>query len=69
MTQQTQQPWTITSQIQQLFDLRSDPDEVVNLWDSPSESHQQKKGELLDVLREWRIRDGFDSAELWKNVR
>jgi hypothetical protein len=28
-----------------------------------------KKEELLAILREWRIRDGFDSAELWKNVR
>ena len=47
----------------QLFDLQNDPDEVVNLWDSPDAAHQQKRSELLDVLREWRIRSQFDTSD------
>ena len=38
----------------QLFDLSADPDEVRNLWDDPAAN--DKKAELLAVLREWRIR-------------
>ena len=38
----------------QLFDLVNDPGEVHNLWDDPE--HQEKKRELLDVMREWLIR-------------
>ena len=41
----------------QLFNLQQDPNEVSNLWDSPSASG--KKQELLDVLREWRIRSHY----------
>jgi arylsulfatase A-like enzyme len=51
----------------QLFDLKQDPTEVKNLWDSPE--HTSVKQELLDRLREWRIRDGLNSSELWKHVR
>ena len=51
----------------QLFDLKNDPNEVNNLWESAE--HEPKKQELLGRLREWRIRDGFDSSELWKDVR
>ncbi|NNC87065.1 MAG: sulfatase-like hydrolase/transferase [Akkermansiaceae bacterium] len=51
----------------QLFDLRADPAENINLWESPE--HAGRKDELLAILREWRIRDGFDSAALWKDVR
>ncbi|MDG2470023.1 MAG: sulfatase-like hydrolase/transferase [Pirellulaceae bacterium] len=51
----------------QLFDLHNDPHEVHNLWDSPE--FAVVKTELLDKLREWRMRDGFNNAELWKNVR
>jgi len=44
----------------QLFDLSRDPDEVSNLWnDLP---HIEKKRELLSVLREWRIRSGYETA-------
>ena len=51
----------------QLFDLKQDPTEVNNLWDVPE--HESVKQELLGRLREWRIRDGFNSSELWKHVR
>ncbi len=45
----------------QLFDLQADPNEVQNLWSDPA--HAAKKQELLDVLREWRIRSGLHTAE------
>lgn len=45
----------------QLFDLKSDPDELTNLWDSPD--HSATKQELLAVLREWRIRSGYQTAD------
>jgi arylsulfatase A-like enzyme len=45
----------------QLFDLRSDPDEVRNLWSNPD--YAVKKCELLDVLREWRIRSDVNTKE------
>ena len=38
----------------QLFDLANDHGETINLWDDPT--YIEKKRELLDVLREWRIR-------------
>ncbi|MCJ7551146.1 MAG: DUF4976 domain-containing protein, partial [Anaerolineae bacterium] len=41
----------------QLFDLANDPGEIRNLWDDPVVA--EKKHELLDVLREWRIRSGY----------
>ena len=44
----------------QLFDLRSDPDEVNNRWDDPACA--EKKRELLDVLRDWRIRSDVHTA-------
>jgi arylsulfatase len=51
----------------QLFDLNNDPDEIHNLWDDPA--HIEKKREMLDVLREWRMRSQFDTAnwaEAWR---
>ncbi|MCA9178088.1 MAG: sulfatase-like hydrolase/transferase [Planctomycetales bacterium] len=45
---------------EELYDLRSDPDEVVNLAESPE--HREKLNELRDALRQWclEIRDlGF----------
>ena len=45
----------------QLFDLASDPDEVANLWFS--EEHAGVKEELLAVLREWRIRSQYATAD------
>jgi len=43
----------------QLFDLGNDPGEVVNLWGDPA--YLEKKRELLDVLREWRMRSGYQT--------
>jgi len=45
----------------QLFDLNADPDEEHNLWDDPDA--QDKKRELLDVLRDWRIESGVEAAD------
>lgn len=45
----------------QLFDLKNDPNEVRNLWDDPD--HIEKKRELLAVLREWRIRSGYETSQ------
>ncbi|MBT3346043.1 MAG: sulfatase-like hydrolase/transferase [Gemmatimonadetes bacterium] len=44
----------------QLFDLRSDPQETVNLWDCAA--HTEKKRQLLDVLRDWRIASDVHTA-------
>ncbi|MEZ4719739.1 MAG: sulfatase-like hydrolase/transferase [Caldilineaceae bacterium] len=41
----------------QLFDLINDPGEMHNLWDDPA--YADKRRELLDVLREWRIRSQY----------
>ena len=43
------QPWG------ELYDLQDDPGEVRNLWSMPK--HEHRKSELLEVLREWRIRE------------
>ena len=51
----------------QLFDLQNDPDEIHNLWDDPE--HVEKKRELLDVLREWRIRSGYRTRDWAKDSR
>ena len=51
----------------QLFDLVSDPGEIHNLWDDPTAA--EAKGRLLDVLREWRIRSQYHTAnwsEAWR---
>jgi arylsulfatase A-like enzyme len=45
----------------QLFDLNNDPDEVKNLWDDPE--HLDQKREMLAVLREWRIRSQYETAD------
>jgi arylsulfatase A-like enzyme len=44
----------------QLFDLETDPTEVVNRWDDPAAA--DAKGALLDELREWRIRSGWHTS-------
>lgn len=43
------QPWG------ELYDLRTDPGELRNLWHD--EAYSKKRGELLDVIRDWRIRN------------
>jgi arylsulfatase A-like enzyme len=51
----------------QLFDLVNDPGEIHNLWDDPT--YEDKRRELLDVLREWRIRSQYHTrrwAEDWR---
>lgn len=37
----------------QLFDLRSDPHELKNLWDDPAVARQKQS--LLDAIRDWRL--------------
>ena len=44
----------------QLFDMRADPDEVNNLWDDPDQ--QERKQEMLNVLRDWLIRSHHHTA-------
>ena len=44
----------------QLFDMRNDPDELKNLWDSPD--HADKKRELLDQLMNWRMESQLQTA-------
>ena len=45
----------------QLFDLQADPNEVHNLWLDPGSV--EMKEELLAVLREWRIRSQYHTAD------
>lgn len=51
----------------QLFDLTNDPKELINLWDDPASA--DKKRELLDVLREWRIRSQLQTCNWGENWR
>jgi arylsulfatase A-like enzyme len=51
----------------QLFDLRQDPAEVHNLWNDPA--YEEIKQELLAVLREWRIRSQYHTADWAKDAR
>ncbi|MEO2010381.1 MAG: sulfatase-like hydrolase/transferase [Pirellulaceae bacterium] len=45
----------------QLFNLADDPNETNDLWDQPAD--QQTKQDMLAVLREWRIRSQYDTAD------
>ena len=51
----------------QLFDLKSDPQEVINLWDSAE--YETVKQEMLAELREWRIRSALQTADLFQDHR
>lgn len=51
----------------QLFDLNADPDEVHNLWDNPAAA--ERKRELLDVLRDWRISSGVHARNWSEKFR
>ncbi len=51
----------------QLFHLANDPEEVHNLWDDPAAA--EKKQELLDVLREWRIRSQLHTKDWARDSR
>ena len=44
----------------QLFDLQNDPNEVRNHWNDPD--HVKQKRRMLAVLREWRIRSQYQTA-------
>ncbi len=51
----------------QLFDLVSDPEELVNLWDvALAANHKQR---LLAELREWRIRSGLHTKDWCRDWR
>ncbi|MEN3150557.1 sulfatase-like hydrolase/transferase [Neorhizobium sp. IRAMC:178] len=51
----------------QLFDLEHDPMEVKNLWSDPA--HDDKKRELLDVLRDWLIESNFKTRDVMAGAR
>jgi len=51
----------------QLFDLESDPDELVNRWDDPAAGGHRRR--LLDELREWRIRSGLRTKDWCQDWR
>ncbi len=66
MTMVRNQDWKLVHFLDQdcgqLFDLRKDPDELNNLWNS--DAHTAAKERLLANLREWRIRSQLDTADL-----
>jgi len=49
----------------QLFDLRQDPDELVNLWESSVPEHRTRRRELLEVLLDWRMRSQLQTKDLF----
>ena len=51
----------------QLFDLVNDPGEVRNLWDDPAAATIRQ--ELLDELREWRIRSQYHTRDWSRDWR
>ncbi len=51
----------------QLFDLAHDPDEQHNLWDEPTAD--EKRRDLLGVLREWRIRSAYHTRGWMEGCR
>ena len=51
----------------QLFDLKNDPAEEINLWDVAE--HRLVKAELQAEIGEFRIRSGYKTRTLWQNDR
>lgn len=51
----------------QLFDLRRDPTETVNLWDAPE--HLGTKQHLLDVIRDWLIDSNYHTRDRMAELR
>lgn len=51
----------------QLFDLTNDPDEQINLWDSPD--YADVKNQLLLDLFEWRVNTGYHAASHYAEAR
>ncbi len=43
--------WAPRKPVEEFYDLKTDPNELVNLADSPA--HAQRKGELAERLRDW----------------
>ncbi|RYE61557.1 MAG: DUF4976 domain-containing protein, partial [Oxalobacteraceae bacterium] len=51
----------------QLFDLENDPKEVRNLWSDSD--YQDRKRELLDVMRDWLIESNFKTRDVMAAAR
>ncbi len=51
----------------QLFDLRSDPDELDNLWHNPE--HRDTRDHLLGVIRDWHIRGTIHTSNRTEHWR
>ena len=51
----------------QLFDIQSDPEERINLWDAAAAAGSRER--LLGELREWRIRSGLQTADWCQDWR
>lgn len=51
----------------QLFDLRADPGEHVNLWDDPANA--ATKTQLLDALRDWLIESNYATRDMYASAR
>jgi arylsulfatase len=51
----------------QLFDLANDPGELNNLWNNPA--FAERKREMLDVLREWRIESQYHTRNWAQEAR
>ncbi len=51
----------------QLFDLKNDPGEVRNLWNDPA--YEERKRELLDVMRDWLIESNYRTRDVMVGAR
>jgi len=51
----------------QLFDLRKDPKEQINLWDDPA--FQEQKDKLLDIQRRWLIESNIQTGSWQEDWR
>ena len=51
----------------QLFDLKKDPKEHINLWDEPA--FQEQKDKLLDIQRRWLIESNIQTGSWQEDWR
>jgi len=51
----------------QLFDLKKDPKEQINLWDDPA--FQEQKDKLLDIQRRWLIESNIQTGSWQEDWR
>ena len=51
----------------QLFDLRTDPQEITNLWHAPEQ--QAVKQRLLQALLEWRTQSAYETKDVFQDYR